>query len=259
MAIVRTNAHICNPPDSAAFAQRPTRVPADVRLGYHRSVVARSAEEESLRFSSSPAICLFATITLAISFVAHAAAAETGSTPNSSIHGEKIADFSLPDASGNVVSLADFREKKAIVDVFIGTECPVNNAYLQRLAELASEYEPKGVQFVAINANSHDTLESIAEHAREQHVAFPVLKDEGNRIADKLTAERTPEAFLLDAERRVRYRGRIDDQYGVGYRRPQPIRRDLAVALDETLAGSPVSEPITQVSSCRIKRRVQPK
>jgi len=182
--------------------------------------------------------------------------AETvGASP---IIGEIIHGFSLPDVSGKLISLADFCDKQAVVVVFVGTECPVNNAYLQRLAELASEYESKGVQFLAINANTQDTAERVAEHAQEHHVTFPVLKDQSNQIADQFTAERTPEAFVLDVEQRVRYRGRIDDQYGVGYRRPMPARRDLALALDELLAGQPISQPTTPVSSCRISRRVEP-
>lgn len=180
-------------------------------------------------------------------------------SPAGAILDQEIENFSLPDTSGKLVSLTDFREMKAVAVVFVGTECPVNNAYLQRLGEMAKEYGPKKVQFLAINANSHDTAEDVAEHAREYQLAIPVLKDEGNRIADRFTAERTPEAFVLDEQRRVRYRGRIDNQYGVGFRRPQPTRQDLALALDEVLAGRSVSLPVTAVSSCRIARVIAPK
>ena len=68
-------------------------------------------------------------------------------------------------------------------------------------------------------------------------IEFPLLKDPGNAVADQFGAQRTPEVFLLDGQRRVRYWGRIDDQYGVGYARPQALRKDLAAALDELLAG----------------------
>ena len=159
------------------------------------------------------------------------------SPPAAAIIGEKIEGFSLPDISGKLISLADLSDKKAVVVVFVGTECPVNNAYLQRLAELSNEYRSQGVQFLAVNANSQDTAERVAEHARERQIPFPVLKDQGNVVADLFTAERTPEAFVLDRERRVRYRGRIDDQYGVGYRRPQPTRRDLALRARRSIGG----------------------
>src|SRR5439155_3409416 len=122
-------------------------------------------------------------------------------------------------------------DKKAVAVVFLGTECPINNAYLPRLAELHKTYANRGVQFVAINANCQDTAPRIAAHAKKHEIPFPVLKDEGNLIADQLGAQRTPEVVLLDGARRICYRGRIDDQFGIGYKRPAPTRRDLIEAL----------------------------
>src|SRR5262249_34220440 len=85
-------------------------------------------------------------------------------------------------------------------------------------------------------------------------IPFPILKDADNVVADRLGATRTPEVIVLDPERRVRYRGRIDDQYAPGVRRPVPTRRDLALALEELLAGQPVSCPVPQASGCLIAR-----
>jgi peroxiredoxin len=171
----------------------------------------------------------------------------------------KIADFTLKDSAGKPIALADFKDKKAIVVVFIGTECPVNNAYMRPLAQLAKEYADKGVQFLAINANRQDTADRIAKHAKEHAIPFPVLKDEGNVVADRFGAQRTPEAFVVDDQRVIRYQGRIDDQYGVGYQRPKPTRRDLAEALDELLAGRPVSKATTTVAGCFIARTAKAK
>ncbi|MCI0380598.1 MAG: redoxin domain-containing protein [Gemmataceae bacterium] len=170
-----------------------------------------------------------------------------------------VADFRLKDAAGKVWSLADCKDKKAIVVLFLGTQCPINNAYAPRLGELHKEYEPKGVQFLAVNANEHDTPKSIAEHAKAHKIAFPVLRDENHRVADNFGAQRTPEAFVLDAKLLVRYQGRIDDQFGIGYQRPEPTKRDLAAALDEVLAGKPVSHAKTAVAGCLIARKPQPK
>jgi peroxiredoxin len=168
--------------------------------------------------------------------------------------GARAADFTLPDSSGRMLSLDQFKDKKAIVVVFIGTECPINNAYMPRLVELEKSYAPRGVQFVAINANQQDTPKRVTAHVKEYGLSFPVLKDAGNLVADQFGAQRTPEAFVLDAERVIRYQGRIDDQYGVGYKRPRPIHRDLAQALDAVLAGKPVAEPVTHVAGCLIAR-----
>lgn len=173
--------------------------------------------------------------------------------------GKKIDTFVLKDSAGKAVSLADFKAQKAVVVLFLGTECPINNNYLPRLAELHKEYADKGVQFLAINANRQDSAERIAKHAKEHAIPFPVLKDEIAAVADRFAAQRTPEAFVLDAERVVRYQGRIDDQFGIGFQRPKPSRRDLAEALDSVLAGKPVEKPALPVAGCLIGRPVQPK
>jgi peroxiredoxin len=168
--------------------------------------------------------------------------------------GKAIAGFALPDVRGQAVSLADFKDKKGVVVLFLGTECPINNAFLPRLAELYKAYAERGVQFVGINSNRQDTPERIRAHAERYGIPFPVLRDEGNVIADQFGAQRTPEAFVLDANRVVCYQGRIDDQFGIGYKRGKPTRNDLAEALDEVLAGKPVSQPTTTVAGCLIGR-----
>ncbi len=172
--------------------------------------------------------------------------------------GKQITPFTLADTHGKPVALTDFQDRKAVVIVFIGTECPIGNAFLPTLARLNATYAPRGVQFLAVNANRQDTPERIAEHARKYGIPFPVLKDTGNRVADRFGARRTPEAFVLDAERRIRYQGRIDDQFGVGYRGTHPTHRDLADALDALLAGKPIARPTTPVAGCLIARVKQP-
>jgi peroxiredoxin/mono/diheme cytochrome c family protein len=162
--------------------------------------------------------------------------------------------FTLNDVAGHPVALGDFRDKKAIVLVFTGTECPVSNYYVLRLKELHKAYAPKGVQFLAINSNPQDAAGSVAQHAKKEGISFPVLKDADQKVAELVHAERTPEVVLLDADCKIRYRGRIDDQFGVGFRRPKPNRRDLAIALDEVLAGKPVSVATTPVTGCLITR-----
>lgn len=173
--------------------------------------------------------------------------------------GKKISDFTLPDTRGRKVSLGDFQDKKAVVVVFAGTECPINNAFMPRLVELDREFGPRGIQFLAVNSNQQDSLERVAKHAREHSLSFPALKDDGNRVADLFGARRTPEAYLLDSERVIRYQGRIDDQFGIEYRRPKPSRRDLVEALEEVLAGRTVSQATTPVAGCLIARVKRPK
>lgn len=183
----------------------------------------------------------------------------THSEPAATPSVTKVANFELKDVEGKSFSLSQCHDRKAVAVIFLGTECPINNAYLPRLAELQKEFGPKGVQFVGINSNRQDTANRLAEYARKHAVPFPLLKDNGSRVADLFAAQRTPEAIVLDAERVIRYRGRIDDQFGYGYNRPKPTRNDLAEALNEVLADKPVSQPKTKVSGCIIARAVKPK
>ena len=128
----------------------------------------------------------------------------------------RVADFTLKDASTDKpISLNEYKTKKAVVVVFMGTECPINNAYMPVLAELAKTYADKGVQVLGVNSNSNDTPAQIAGHAQKNHLPFPVLRDAANVVADQFGAKRTPEAFILDRMADVRYQGRIDDQFGV--------------------------------------------
>src|SRR5262245_34419019 len=128
--------------------------------------------------------------------------------------GKKVDNFTARDFRGKETSLADLADAKAVVIAFVGTECPQAKLYGPRLVELAAEFEPRGVAFVALDANQQDSVIELAHYAQEHKIEFPVLKDVGNAIADKLGALRTPEVFLLDGQRVVRYWGRIDDQYG---------------------------------------------
>ncbi len=170
--------------------------------------------------------------------------------------GRIIDGFRLEDPrTAKVIALADLKDKKAIAVVFLGTECPINTAFLPVLIDLHKAYHEKGVQFLGINANRQDSPARVAEHARKNGVPFPVVKDPGNKIADKFGARRTPEAFVLAPGGKVVYQGRIDDQFGLDYKRAgKPTRRDLACALDEVLAVKAVSVPRTPVAGCLIGR-----
>src|SRR5262245_20444559 len=173
--------------------------------------------------------------------------------------GKKIDGFALKDTTGKIWALADLKDKKAVVVLFLGTECPINNAFMPRLTELHEKYSDKSVQFLALNPNRQDTPDKIVGHVREHKIPFPVLRDTNSLIADAFGARRTPEAFILDAGRVIRYHGRIDDQFGLGFTRPVPTRHDLAVALDEVLAGKKVSQATTPVAGCLIGRAPRPK
>jgi hypothetical protein len=173
--------------------------------------------------------------------------------------GIRLGDWGLPRAGGPVWSIAkDAKQARVVVVVFLGAECPINNLYLPTLSAMHETYGPRGVRFVGINSNEQDDASAVARHARKHRLPFVMLKDEGARIADRFAAARTPEVFVLDGTRTVRYRGRIDDRYDKGVQRPEAVRRDLIAAIDAVLAGREVPHPVTEPAGCLIGRPVRP-
>ncbi len=202
---------------------------------------------------------LVSCVIVALSVASVSAAEKTAPSPI----GRKLDAFAARDYRGKETSLAEYADKQLLVVAFLGTECPLAKLYGPRLAELSAEYASRGVQFIGIDANRQDSVTEIAHYARTHHIDFPLLRDSGNVIADKFAAVRTPEVFVLDADRVIRYWGRVDDQFGfqgqgIAYQRNEPQQRDLANALDELLAGKPVSQPTTAAQGCHIGRVKQP-
>lgn len=186
-----------------------------------------------------------------------AAATPDAKAASTSPLGKRITQWTLNDARGAKHSLHDLRDAKAVVVVFLGTECPLARMYAPRLAELSEELKGQGVQFVGVISNVQDSVADITKFVDDTGVKFPVLVDAKAELADEFGAKRTPEAFVLDHERIIRYQGRIDDQFGVGLKRPEIGRRDLTEAVSEVLAGKTVSQPTTALVGCLIGRPKQ--
>ena len=164
--------------------------------------------------------------------------------------GAVIPDFTLPDADGKEHSLASLKGKAGTVIIFIATQCPISNAYNERMQKLAEEYRAKGVNVVGINSNSTEPAAEVKAHAAEKGLAFTILKDAGNVVADSLQAQVTPEAYLLDASGKLVYQGRIDNsRYGYVI-----TSTELRDAIEATLAGKPVEKTEVKAFGCSIKR-----
>ncbi len=167
--------------------------------------------------------------------------------------GMPIADLSLTDTSGQHRRLHELQGKKATVVVFLSFECPVSKSYSGPLVDLARAHPD--VAFLGIACNEDGTPADIASQAREFKLSFPVFVDRGHAAADAFDARITPEAFLLDRDLVVRYRGRIDNSYAARLRKNrQTTEHDLQKAVDELLAGRPVSVPVTRAVGCAIPR-----
>lgn len=167
--------------------------------------------------------------------------------------GAPAPDFTLPAADGGgAVALKDLLARsKAVAVIFVATKCPVSNAYNGRMAELAKEYAAKGVAVVGINSNKTEPAAEVAAHAKEHGFTFPVVKDEGNRVADAYGATHTPEVFVISPKGELLYHGRIDESQDD----PKHVRSpDLRNALEAILAGRPVPAPETKAFGCSIKR-----
>ena len=146
----------------------------------------------------------------------------------------------LTDFRGKQWSLDEFADKPVVVIAFLGVECPLAKLYAKRLNELHQEFGPQQVAIIGIDANPQDALSEMAAFARRLDIGYPWLRDSQQEVAAQLGATRTPEVFVLDQQRSVRYQGRIDDQYGIGYVRQSPEKQFLREAIKSTLTGKEV-------------------
>ena len=167
---------------------------------------------------------------------------------------EDFAALNLPDCFGKQFSLKELDTSPIIAVAFVGTECPLAKLYGSRLQELAVRYTDKGVQFIAVCSNVQDSLTEIVAYRNKAGIGFPVLIDSQQLLADFLQAQRTPEIVILNASRTVQYRGRIDDQYGIGVAREKPDQEFAAAAIDAMLAGQPPALANTDAVGCVIGR-----
>ena len=171
--------------------------------------------------------------------------------------GTRAPGFILPDTvSGKTMSLAELKSEAATVIMFICNHCPCVKHVQQELARLAKDYHPRGVAFIAISSNDsiaypQDAPEHMKTFAREAGFTFPYLFDETQEVARAYQAACTPDLYIFDRDLRCVYRGQLDDS------RPKnevPVTgKDLRAALDNVLAGKPVSAEQLPSIGCNIK------
>ncbi len=194
---------------------------------------------------------LFAALAVLAAWTAPASADDSG---KAIALGDRAPDALLRDLHGGGRPLHSFKGHPAVVIAFLGADCPVSNLYVPVLLDLDRKFAPEKVQFLAVYPNEGDDLDQIAAHAYDRNVPFPVLKDAGRKLADALGVTRVPSAVVLDGDFVLRYRGRIDDQFGVASRKEKPTSHDLATAVDEVLAGKKVTTPETEADGCLVER-----
>ena len=170
--------------------------------------------------------------------------------------GTAVPDFQLPDTNGKIISLADFKDKAALLVIFMCNHCPYVVRIREGLAQLARDYAVKNVGIVGINANdaqkyAADSPAKMKDEVKAAGYIFPYLYDETQVVAKAYRAACTPDFFLFDKNRKLVYRGQFDDSrpgnnLGV-------TGKDLRTALDALLNDKPVSEKQVASIGCNIK------
>jgi peroxiredoxin len=188
----------------------------------------------------------------AVVFLALSSCLSQGMLAGGPAIGAAAPPFALTTLDGRSFSLAEAaRSHKAVVVMFIATKCPYSNAYNDRMREMAAAYEKKGVLFAGINSNKSEPAEEVISHSRQHGLHFLLMKDPDNKVADLYEARHTPEVFVVDPEGKLRYHGRIDENYEDPSKVTSP---DLKNALDSLLAGQPIAKAETKAFGCSIKR-----
>ncbi len=179
-------------------------------------------------------------IAFAASAVLHAGAAHAAGE-KAKLGGKITTTFERKDSSGASIKLAEvLRSGKAVVVDFWSARCPVSAKYEPILTKLAADYGAKGVSFVTIDANYQEAPDEIQKIRATRGVTYPVLMDtETGELADYFGASHTPEAYVILPDGTLVYHGNLDE---------------IGAALDEVLAGKPVTKADTRAFGCSIKR-----
>ena len=171
--------------------------------------------------------------------------------------GDKAPDFSLPGVDGKAYSLNDLKSKKILIIVFMCNHCPYVQAYIERIKAIQSDFGIKGVQVVGINSNDEvnypdDSFEKMIEMNKNKKLNFPYIRDEDQTTAYAYGSQCTPECFVFDAERKLRYHGRIDDNY----KDENAVKTyDLRNAINALLHNQKVAIELTHAVGCSIMWR----
>lgn len=165
--------------------------------------------------------------------------------------------LSMTDIAGDQHALFKLGEDKARVFVFVMNDCPVANIFAPEIHRLFTEYSQKGISGSVIYVDPDAGLPAVKQHAKDYgHAGYPVIYDPQHQVVDATGATQTPEAVVIGQKGGILYRGRIDNRYaGLGQPRRKATETDLRNALDDILAGRPVSVARTKTVGCYIPPR----
>lgn len=169
--------------------------------------------------------------------------------------GTEAYDFSLPGTDGKIYSLSTFSDKKVLVIIFMCNHCPYVKAVLDRFIAIQNRYADSSVQLVGINPNDpvnypEDSMESMKKLVKKKNVSFVYLRDDTQEVSRKYDAVCTPDIYLYGQERKLLYRGRMDDNW----QDESAVRsNDLRNAIDAVLQNRLVETKQVPSMGCSIK------
>ncbi len=198
--------------------------------------------------SRSPKRCvLFALLLISV----NPALARTADEKSSSAQAQGNLKFS--DLEGKSYAIKSSANHKALVLIFVTTDCPIANSYQPLLARLHKEFQNRGFEFLLIHEGPDQTPEKLREHAKDYAVPFSIVMDADHAIARQVGATKTPEVFVFAKDGAILYQGRVDDLHqGFGKKRAAVTREDLRIALRELDAGEDIRVPKTEAVGCSI-------
>lgn len=169
--------------------------------------------------------------------------------------GEQAPDFSVEGTDGKTYTLSDFDDAKALVIFFTCNHCPAVRGSDEATRATVERFQPQGVAFIGINSNSEtthptDDFDHMVERMKEHNFPWVYARDKSQEAAKAYGALRTPHFFVFDADRKLIYTGRALENP----RKPEECEgNDLDRALEEYLAGQPISVPMTNPKGCNVK------
>ncbi len=174
---------------------------------------------------------------------------------NSNSAGSQLIEFSLKGTDGRTYSPESFKDKELLVIIFQCNHCPYVKAVIDRFVALQEKYSDKKVQFVAINPNDaemypEDSFENMILFAEKYKINFPYLADDTQQTAKEYDAVCTPDIYVYDKERKLRYRGRLDDSWKD---ESKITTRDLDKAVELLLHGKEIDFQQIPSMGCSIK------
>lgn len=167
---------------------------------------------------------------------------------------QAIFNTQLETLDDKTFELSDWKNNKFTVVLFLLADCPACQSYSLTLNNLAKQFSSCGVKFYGVFPGHYGTTQEDMEFKKTYKISFPLLRDPEKKITSLLHAKVAPEAFLIDRNGKVLYRGRIDDwMYAVGKKRIKINSKDLQNAISESCEGKAVSKPATQAIGCIIE------